>query len=705
MLSRARTLAEASYGNAALGTGEPAREHAAAIAGILESMRIDEATQSAGWLFAAPRHIKDYREVLVRECGDDVAGLVENVDRLHGLRLVTRSVSSLAEGEERRSQVEVLRKMLLAMVGDIRAVLVRLASRTQTMRYLVHTPDESRRLFAQEAMEIYAPLANRLGVWQVKWELEDLAFRFLEPQTYKQIAGLLDERREQREAFITEITTLLKSELAAAGIECDIAGRPKHIYSIYKKMQAKGREFDELYDLRAVRVLVNDVRECYTALGVVHNLWQPIPKEFDDYISRPKPNSYRSLHTAVIAPDGRSLEVQIRTHEMHRQAELGVAAHWRYKEGARSGGSYEERIAWLRQVLAWRDELVDGAQWREQVKQAAIDDTVYVLTPQGKVIDLPRGSTPIDFAYHVHTDLGHRCRGAKVDGSIVPLDYKLENGQRVDIVTAKTGGPSRDWLNPELGYLASGRARNKVRQWFNALELEETTAAGRAIVERELRREGKSKANLDELAGKLGFEKADDLFLAAGRDEVGVGQLHGALREAPPPGAHPAAPAAPPVARPAKTGRGDERGVLVGGVDGLLIQFAKCCRPVPPDAIRGFVTRGRGVSIHRRDCRSLAALVLRQSERAIDASWGRSSPNTVYAADVHVEAQDRQGLLRDISEVFARDHINVIAVNTITRDGVASMDFTVEVSGAVHLARSLDSVAKVRGVYAAGRRN
>ena len=701
LAERARALAFAHYGSSTLGTGESALLHAEAVAGIIEGLRLDPAAVAAGWLFSMrsqmPHHIDFVRE----QCGEEVATLLANVDRLHGLRLVTRGVSSLEEKDERTAQVEVMRKMLIAMVDDIRAVLVRLASRTQTLRYLVTSRAEGALPFALEARHVFAPLANRLGVWQLKWELEDLSFRIIEPTTYKRIAGLLDERREERESFIATTIATLEAELRGAGIVADVSGRPKHIFSIYNKMRSKGREFDELYDLRGVRVMVEEVKDCYTALGVIHNLWTPIPKEFDDYISRPKANDYRSLHTAVIGPDGRSLEVQIRTHDMHRQAELGVAAHWRYKEGRAAGSPSEQRIAWLRQVLAWRDDFVDAAEWRAQARQAAVDDTVYVLTPQGRVLDLPRGATPIDFAYHVHTDLGHRCRGAKVDGAMVPLDYRLENGQRVDIIAAKTGGPSADWINPNLGYLASNRARNKVRQWFNAVELRETAASGRATLERELRREGRIGANLDALAVKLGHDKANDLFVAIGRDDVGLNQLRTAIRE----GQHPAPveETALPLARKPRSGTGT-RGVLVAGVDGMMVQFAKCCRPVPPDAICGFVTRGRGVSVHRMDCRSLKSLVQTEPERRVEASWAGDASGTVYAVDLHVRALDRQGLLRDISEVFSRERINVIGVNTLSRNGTATMGFTVEVAGVEPLRKALDLVRHVRGVQSAGRR-
>lgn len=699
LVERAHAYAVQVYEGKRLGTGEPALEHALGLVGNLASLRLDGTTRAAGLLFAVPEYVEDAEERLASEFGAAVAALVSGVSKLNRLRVVTRGLAEqTGKDAAKQSQAEVLRKMLLAMVADIRVVLIRLASRTQTLRFLAHQPDEMRRATARETLDIYAPLANRLGVWQLKWELEDLSFRFIEPELYKRIAKMLDERRAEREAFIAEAIARLSRELAAAGVRAEVTGRPKHIYSIYTKMQAKGLDFAELYDVRGLRVLVDEVKDCYTALGIVHDIWAPIPREFDDYISRPKSNDYRSLHTAVVGPDGRALEVQIRTHEMHRHAELGVAAHWRYKE-RRTGKEdpFDEKIAWLRQVLAWRDEVVDAAEWVEQSKRAALDETVYVLTPQGRVIDLPRGATPIDFAYALHTDLGHRCRGAKVDGAMVPLDCRLENGQRVEIVAAKAGGPSRDWLT-QPGYVASTRARNKIRQWFHAEELARTVATGRQVVEREIQREGGAKANLEQLAQALGFPKPDDLFAAVGRDEVGTRALQIALRG----GAQAQAPADEVVAKKSKAGAA-AGGILFVGVDRLMTQLARCCKPVPPDPILGFVTRGRGISVHRRDCRSLAQLLARQPERTIEAQWGAGGTG-VYPVDVAVQAHDRQGLLRDVSEVLSRERINVTAVNTLTRQHVANMSFTVEVSDLDHLKRALAQIGEVPGVISARRR-
>jgi len=711
-LQRAYEFAVSMYADKALGTGEPALQHALGLASSLAALRLDVETRIAGLLFAAPNYLADSEDKLRAEFGAPVAALVAGIAKLNRLRVVTRTLAGQESSAAHASQAEVLRKMLLAMVEDIRVVLLRLASRTQTLRFMARASDELRRPYAQETLDIYAPLANRLGIWQLKWELEDFAFRYLEPAVYKKIASMLDEKRVEREGFIAGAVAALQKELDATGIRAEVLGRPKHIYSIYNKMRGKNLDFSELYDVRALRVLVDSVKDCYTALGVVHNLWTPIPKEFDDYISRPKSNDYRSLHTAVVGPDGRALEVQIRTYEMHRHAELGVAAHWRYKEAGAGRPArpdpFDEKIAWLRQVLAWRDDVAGAADWVEQFKRTALDETVYVLTPQGRVLDLPQGSTPVDFAYHLHTDLGHHCRGAKVDGVMVPLNYKLANGQRVEIVAAKSGGPSRDWMNPALGYIQSSRARSKVRQWFNAQAHTETVAQGRAIVERELQRVGTTGANLDQLAQQFGYARSEELFAAAGREEIGSKQLQTALRGTAPPPRAPRGPA-PAVEHPDQLLPGKskadakEGGVLIVGMDKLMTQLAKCCRPAPPDAIAGFVTRGRGVSIHRRSCRDLQRLAQLQPERMIEADWGLQGGG-VFSVDIVVQAHDRQGLLRDISEVLSREKINVTGVNTQSKQHMAYMSFTVEIFDLEQLQRTLAQVREVQGVLSASRR-
>ena len=697
-LARALDFAASIYGEKLLGTGEPAYEHAVGVARNVAELRLDAEARAAGLLFAVPAYLPEAEEKLKGLFGPVVAALVAGISRLNQLRVVTRRATM---GKDSQSQAEVLRKMLLAMGEDIRVVLLRLASRTQTLRWLARAPEAERAQLARETLDIYAPLANRLGVWQLKWELEDLSFRYLEPELYKRIAGMLDDRRSERERSVEQAIGELAGELARAGIRAEITGRPKHLYSIYSKMRAKSLDFSQIHDVSGLRVLVDEVKDCYTVLGVVHNLWAPIPREFDDYISRPKANLYRSLHTAVIGPEGKALEVQIRTREMHRDAELGVAAHWRYKEGLKradgKGDPFDEKIAWLRQMLAWRDEILDASGWIDQSRHAALDDTVYVITPQGKIIDLPQGATPVDFAYSLHTDIGHRCRGAKVNGAIVPLDYRLKNAEAVEIIVAKSGGPSRDWLNPALGTIKSSRARNKIRQWFNSREVASVVAAGRAAVERELQREGKRAASLEALAQRLGFAGPDDLFAAVGREELGPRQLQAALRG----GTERAQPARVQPHRPRAGKPGS--GILVVGVDRLLTQLARCCKPAPPERISGFVTKGRGVSVHRRECPSLARLIERLPERIISADWGDRT-GQVYAVDIVVRGNDRQGLLRDVTETLAREKTNVIAAKTQTRHNLASMDFTIEVDDIDQLQRALSAIEDVRGVLATARR-
>jgi GTP pyrophosphokinase len=611
------------------------------------------------------------------------------------IQVLRGRVESAPRRADRAAQLESLRKMLLAMVQDVRVVLIKLADQVQLLRELAATGDvQARENAAGDTMDLFAPLANRLGVWQIKWELEDLAFRCLDPHTYKNLARQLDEKRVDRETYIANVVQLLRAEIAAAGIAGEVAGRPKHIYSIWRKMQSKGVGLEDLFDVRAVRVLVNDVKACYAVLGLVHNLWTPVPREFDDYIAKPKANDYRSLHTAVVGPEGNVLEVQIRTHEMHQHAELGVAAHWRYKETVKGDAAFDDRIAWLRRILDWRDELADAGELAEYFKTELFQDSVYVVTPQGRVIDLPRGATPVDFAYHLHSELGHRCRGAKVNGKIVPLTYTLSNGQRVEIITAKEGGPSRDWLNPALGYLKSNRARAKVRQWFNSQQLEEATTHGRAVLERELHRLGKTRQNLDELAARLNFAGVEELFAAFGRAEVTLRQLQSAL------GADkvPVAPAAEAKApSPARPGAG---AILIVGVDKLLTVLARCCKPAPPDPIVGFVTRGRGVTVHRRDCRNVARLA---AERVIAADWGKTG-EARFPVDVEIIAGSHPALLRDILDIFTREKVRVISSKSVSHDLNARIAFTLEVEGLPQLKRLLALVRDVPGVESARRR-
>ncbi|SFZ79490.1 RelA/SpoT family protein [Chitinimonas taiwanensis] len=678
--------------------GAPVFPHAVAAASIVADLRLSADTVIAALLFCAPDYLPDAHAQIEARFGQTVAKLVDGISKVRKMAALSRVEAS--RKEDAQQQIETVRKMLLAMVEDIRVVLVKLAWRTQTMHYLAKCEESVRVPIARETLDIFAPLANRLGVWQIKWELEDLGFRHLEPLTYKKIASLLDEKRVDRENFIADSISTLREELLKQGIKADLMGRPKHIFSIWKKMKQKRLNFSEMYDIRAIRVLVNSIPECYTALGVVHNLWQPIPGEFDDYISHPKGNFYRSLHTVVMGPNDKALEVQIRTFEMHEHAEYGVAAHWRYKEGGSGDARYEEKIAWLRQLLDWRDDMSQQSTVAEAFQAEQFDDSVYALTPAGRVIVLPQGSTPVDFAYHLHTDLGHRCRGAKVDGHIVPLGTALQTGQRVEIIAAKEGGPSLDWLHQ--GYLKSHRAITKVRHWVRQQNLDVAIEAGRAILDRELARAG-GHPNLDELADRLGFKQLNDLLAAVGQNEVTSRDLAIAL-----------APA--PIEAPVEAGdiikraRADTHGegILIEGVDKLMTMLAKCCKPVPPDAVIGFVTKGRGISIHRRDCATLKRLSANAPERLITADWGEKLTGAlhgqVFAADVEVEAHDRPSLLRDISDLFSRDKINVTAAQTLTRNQIARMRFTLEIRDAQTLRRVMDHVQHVPGVIGVTRR-
>jgi len=713
------------YEGKTVGSGQDALEFAQSVASVLSVLKTDGDARIAALLYQLPDIDPKAAENIAVRFGKDVADLVSGVRQLSRMHEATvaqhESSRSRNAGQQAAAQLETLRKMLLAMATDMRVVLVRLSSRLATLRYFAErkTEDAHTRLYAQQTMDLYAPLANRLGVWQLKWELEDLAFRFLEPATYKRIAKMLEEKRMERESFVESAIERLRSELAAAGIKAEVYGRPKHIFSIWNKMRGKAIDFSELYDVRAFRVIVDDIKTCYTVLGIVHNIWTPIPKEFDDYISRPKPNGYQSLHTVVVAEDGRALEVQIRTGEMHHFAEYGVAAHWRYKE---SGGSnfaaqkYDEKIAWLRQLLAWKNEVADAVvghedaqkEWVEKLKSTTLDDHIYVLTPQARVIELPSGATPIDFAYYLHSDVGHRCRGARVDGVMVPLNTPLRNGQTVEIITAKgssvaagMAGPSRDWLSP--GYIASARTRAKVRAWFNAIEHQETVAAGRAAVEKTLQREGKTSVNLEELAHKLGFAKVEDLFLAVGKDTFSLRHIELALHEHEQPKQVEDDALVTRKSRQTSVTQGAKSGVLVVGTDGLLTQLARCCKPAPPDDIVGFVTRGNGVSIHRTTCKNLATMKSRAPERLIRTEWGSQTKETVYPVDIFVLANDRQGLLRDISDIFLREKINVIGVSTQSAKGQARMSFTAEIGSTSQLMKALSVIRDVGGVVEARR--
>jgi GTP pyrophosphokinase len=598
------------------------------------------------------------------------------------------------------NQAEALRKMLLAIVTDPRLVLIKLAAQLDLLRENKDAPQPERERIAKETREIYAPLANRLGVWQLKWELEDLSFRYLDPENYKRVAGWLAAKRVDRERYIEEVIATVTRELAKANVTAEIAGRPKHIFSIWRKMQRKGLSFDQLYDIRAVRIIVPTLADCYAALGIVHSLWPYIPGEFDDYIATPKDNLYRSLHTAVIGPGKQPLEIQIRTREMHEHAELGVAAHWRYKEGGKANPAYEQKIVWLRQILepSDRDSAETEDDFLDRVRSEIFEDRVYALSPRGEVIELPRGATPLDFAYHVHTDLGHRCRGAKVNGRMVSLNHQLTNGDQVEIITSKQLNPSRDWLVPSLGYLASQRNRSKVRAWFRKQDEEQNRIQGKQILERELQRLAIHSVTLDALIAEFKLTKAEELYLALGEGEITVAQITGAIQRRARPQELPS-----PVPRKPAIATKETSGITIEGVGDLLSHFARCCGPVPPEQIAGYITLGRGVSIHRQDCPNFKRLEVETPERVIAVEWGASEQS--FPVEVNVRAYDRRGLLRDITAVLADSKINIHSMNTVTHDGdIAEMNLKITVKDLEELSRMLARIQGLANVLSARRR-
>ena len=679
-------------------TGEDVFSHAVAAAAIVADLNLLTDAIIATLLFAVPDYREDWQEWLPKEFNRTVLTLVEGVNRVRRLTEIAR-IDQYATPEDSARQAETLRKMLLAMVADIRVVLIKLAWRTQTMHYLPQCDEPVRRQTAKETLELFAPLANRLGVWQIKWELEDLGFRHTEPENYKKIAKLLDERRLERIDYIDRLLDTLRGELRKAGVKGDVAGRPKHIYSIWKKMKKKKLDFSELYDIRAVRILVERLQDCYTVLGLIHSMWQPIPGEFDDYISNPKANDYRSLHTAVIGPEGRGVEVQIRTFEMHEHAEFGVAAHWRYKEGGKGDAQYEEKISWLRQLLDWREDMSGSERegLADAFKTELFSDTIYVLTPQGRVLALPQGATAIDFAYALHTDVGHHCRGAKVEGHIVPLSTPLQNGQRVEILTAKEGGPSVNWLHE--GWVKSHRAIAKIRQYIRLQNQDAVRESGRHIFERELARHPSIQPSIAQVVEKLGYHRLDEVYAALGHGELGTRALNQAIVSfAPPP---PADVNPEDLVRRSRGGH-DSGGILVEGVGNLMTVLAKCCRPAPPDSVVGFVTKGRGISIHRSNCLTLKRLSADVPERLIAADWGEQK-GSMFPIDLDILASDRPGLLRDISDIFSREKLNVIGVNTLSREQKAKLRFTVEVRHVRDISRILAHLMEVRGVHEARR--
>lgn len=669
------------------------------IALILAELHVGEACLVAGILYRAVREERLALETVESQFGEEAARLLGGVLRMAAigdLRLQQdRPVLGQAHGQK-----DNIRKMLIAMVDDVRVALIKLAERTCAIRAV--KDDESRREpVAREVFDIYAPLAHRLGIGHLKWELEDLSFRYIYADAYRKIARLLDGKRLERDQFIQQVGDLLTRVLSDAGLTFEIDGRAKHIYSIWRKMQRKGIGFSQVYDIRAVRILVPEVKDCYATLGLVHGLWRNIPNEFDDYIANPKENGYRSLHTAVIGPEGKILEVQIRTHQMHEEAELGVCAHWRYKGSDREVGmasTYEEKIAWLRQVLDWHEDTGDSEGVAEQFCFDVAQDRVYVFTPQGDVVNLAQGATPLDFAYHVHTEVGHCCRGAKVNGAIVPLTYCLQTGERVEILTSKDGAPKRDWLQPGLGYLRTSRARAKVQHWFRSQAREENVDAGRHLLEREFKRMALTSIDYQRIARKVSASSVEDMYAAVGSGELSSAQVINAAQGLVERRSEPKLK----LARPGATRYRSE--VQVQGVGNLLTHMAGCCKPLPGDAITGFITQGRGVSIHRDDCPRLVRLQETSPQRVIDVEWG-GVPTDNYEVDVAIEAYDRQGLLRDITGLFANARINVLSINTQTnkKRNTATMRLRVEVPNLASLSKLLERINRLHNVISAAR--
>jgi GTP pyrophosphokinase len=637
------------------------------------------------------------REAAEKHFGLDAARLARNLSQLgeFGLPADWTPEQGLESG-----QAEALRKMLLAVIGDVRLVVVRLAGQLQKMRAAKSLDQVQQRKLATETREVYAPLANRLGVWQLKWELEDLAFRYLQPTDYKRIAAALKVRRSEREHYMEELKTLLQSELRDAGIEAAIEGRPKHIYSIWRKMQAKQLAFEQLMDIRAARVLVNTVAECYAALGVVHSLWQFIAGEFDDYIATPKDNRYRSIHTAVIGPGAQAVEIQIRTHEMHADSERGVAAHWRYKEGGRGDQAYERKINQLRSLLSPAEGGDTSRDFLDRMRVDLFQDRIYVVSPKGEIVDVPVGGTPLDFAYQVHTDLGHRTRGAKVNGRMVALDYRLKNSETVEIITARAAHPSRDWLSPQSGFLASPRHRNKVRAWFRKQNETQNKAEGRAMFDREIQRLGVNSPPIPELLGELKLPSTEALHEALGLGEVSPAQVAGAIQRI----LH-ARDARPERAASPRSPAAREPDIEVQGIGDLLSTYARCCKPVPPEAIVGYITVGRGVSIHAQSCANLGRLSVKSPARVLAVTWGKMG-SSEFPVDIEVQAFDRRGLVRDVSAALADDKISIQGMNTVTdkRDNVAHMQIKISISGLPQLSQVLTRIGQLPNVISARRK-
>lgn len=709
-IEKAYRLAEKAHDGQLRASGEPYITHCVSVARILGEMNMPAPVIMAGLLHDVVEDTTVTLDDLRNKFGDEVARLVDGVTKLTNMPGVSRVGKS--EGESHLSSEEIedekridqrtrdrdaetLRKTILAMMEDGRVILIKLADRLHNLRTLKHLSPERQKRMARETLEVFAPLANRLGIWKMKWELEDLAFRYAEPERYREIDRLLDERRAEREDKMARIIKQIKTKLSDNHIELiEVTGRPKHIYSIYRKMQRKQDAFEKIHDVRAVRVIVKDIPTCYVTLGIIHEMWKPRPNEFDDYIAMPKENNYRSLHTAVIYDDGKLLEVQIRTPEMHEDSELGVAAHWRYKEGVKHDPVLEKRINYIRQMMEWRQDVTEGRAFVEALKSDVFEDRVYAFTPKGDIVDLPQGSTPIDFAFHVHTAVGERCRGAKVNGRLISLDTELKSGDQVEIITANRGGPSRDWINPDLGFVKSARAREKIRGWFKKQDRELNITAGRGMLERELKRLGIDHITYDEIA-EMFNRKTEDFLLALGCGDIHpqtvVNRVVEYIRES----QSNEGDALPPLSPQLKpTLDGDE--ITIQGAGGMLTRLASCCKPLKGDPIVGFVTRNRGVTIHRRDCRD--AMNIRETERLIEVNWGNATART-FSVPIRVRAYDRDGLLKDVSTIVANEKVSINQINVpVVEDHMANILLTLQVTDLSQLTRILNRIEQLSNV-------
>jgi len=724
LVIRAFKVAEKAHSGQQRASGEPYVSHCIAVATILAELRVPPAVVAAGLLHDTVEDTDITLDVIALDFSDEIARLVDGVTKLTQLPRVSRGDQRMEDQalDEKQRKIallrgipdpdteverivrsrrydlvsETLRKTFLAMGEDVRVVLIKLADRLHNMRTLGHMPKNKQRIIAQQTMDIFAPLANRLGIWQIKWELEDLAFRYIDPETYKEIAENLAERRAVREQEMQGITIKLESILSESGIKPEITGRPKHIYSIYRKMTRKGVPFDMVFDIRGIRIIVPDIPSCYTTLGVIHTHWRPIPNEFDDYIAVPKDNFYKSLHTAVIFDDGRTLELQIRTREMDQSAEYGIAAHWRYKEGAERDDDYERRIIWLRSLMEWRQDVEDAHEFVDGLKSDVFRDRVYVFTPRGDIIDLPSGSTPIDFAYHVHTDVGHRCRGANINGKLVSLDYVLKTGDKVEIITAKRGGPSRDWLNQNLGLVETQRARSKIRRWFKRQARDQNINQGKGILDKELRRLGLASIKIERLAQEYDFRVNDDLYEALGCGDIPIGRIVNHLT------IDATETEELEIFRQLSTEvtEVDKDSVTVLGLKGLLTTMGRCCNPAPGDEIIGYITRGRGATIHRKDCPNIMSV--RDRERLARVSWGE--PKSRYPIPVVIKAYDRDGLMRDVSTLIAEEGVNMTKVTVdVNKKNLAAFELILEVRDLAHLSKVLDRLENLDNVLEARR--